>query len=258
MSDQPHPFTPPECDLTGYDWMALLGHRLFKSQFYRQAIQRDPRGGLAGIKLWWEAMLQVPAGSLPNDEDELAFLADFGTDLKAWRKHRPVAMRGWTLCSDGRWYHSVVAEQALKAWNQRLQRSQEREGWRERKQRQRNGANTEHVTRDVTRDVTEDIGRDNGEGHAGRHGDVPRARPDLTLPDSTRPEGPPKSPHGRAAGGLAGHRDEKTQRNRPKSRDGAVVLFRQRQAKLEADELAEASAAVAVMLDGGRNADGAA
>ena len=136
MTGIPDPLTPPECDLRGFDWMALLGDRLFKSTFYRRA-RKDPRGGLAGIKLWWEAMLQKPAGSLPNDEEELCMLADFGEDLKAWRKHRDVAMHGWTLCSDGRLYHHVVAEQAIDAWDKRRRAREAREGDAERLRRWR-------------------------------------------------------------------------------------------------------------------------
>lgn len=118
MSDLPDPLTPQDCDLRGFDWMALCGFRLFKSTFYRKA-RKDPRGGLAGIKLWWEAMLQKPAGSLPNDEEDLCMLADFGEDMKTWAKHRDTAMHGWVLCADGRLYHPVVAEQVITAWEQK-------------------------------------------------------------------------------------------------------------------------------------------
>ncbi len=122
MSDLPSPLTPPDCDLRGFEWMALHGHRLFTSGWYLAAM-KDPRGGIAALKLWWAAMLQCPAGSLPNGEDELCLLADFGQDMKAWRKHRAVAMRGFVLCSDNRYYHPMVAEQAIKAYESRLKAS---------------------------------------------------------------------------------------------------------------------------------------
>jgi hypothetical protein len=160
MADLPDPFTPSECDLRGYDWMALLGSRLFKSTFYRRA-RKDPRGGLAGIKLWWEAMLQTPAGSLPNDDEELCELADFGEDTKTWMRHRDVAMHGWVLCSDGRFYHQVVAQQVIAAWDRKRRVNETREGWKER-QRRRRGASNGHDEPpphgDVHRDVTRDIG----------------------------------------------------------------------------------------------------
>ncbi len=118
-SDLPAPLTPSDCDLHGYDWMKLMCHRLFESAWYRSA-RKDGRGGIASLKLWWVAMLQSPAGSLPNDEQELCMLADFGEDMRAWRKHREVAMHGFFLCSDNRWYHKVVAEQVKDAYNRKL------------------------------------------------------------------------------------------------------------------------------------------
>ena len=63
-SDLPEPLSPPDCDLRGYDFMPLFGQRLFGSAFYSLALT-NPRAGLAGMKLWWEAWLQRPAGSLP-------------------------------------------------------------------------------------------------------------------------------------------------------------------------------------------------
>lgn len=160
MDDLPDPFTPPDCDLRGFDWMALLGARLFKSTFYRKA-RKDPRAGLAGIKLWWEAMLQTPAGSLPNDDDELCELADFGEDIKTWQRHREVALYGWVLCSDGRLYHKTVAEQVVIAWEKKLKANETREGWKERKRRQRDTHNG-HDDPPSGNDVPRDVHRDNG------------------------------------------------------------------------------------------------
>jgi len=142
MSALPRPLTPPECDLRGFEWMQLWGHRMFTSSWYRAA-RKDGRGGIASLKLYWSAMLQQPAGSLPNDEEELCMLADFGEDMRAWRRHRPVAMHGFVLCDDNRWYHPVVAEQVLEAYDRRLKSERSREVDRERLKRwraSRNGA----------------------------------------------------------------------------------------------------------------------
>ena len=143
MSDLPRPLTPPDCDLRGYDWMRLMGHRMFSSSWYRVA-RKDGRGGIASLKLWWVAMLQIPAGSLPNDEEELCMLADFGEDMRAWRKHRLVAMHGFILCSDNRWYHRVVAEEAVRAYNCKLKKQGEREATAERTRRWRENHNGSH------------------------------------------------------------------------------------------------------------------
>ena len=118
VSDPPAPLSPADCDLRGYDFMPLFGNRLFNSHLYRKAI-RDPRAGLAAIKLWWVAWQQCPAGSLPDDDDDLAMLADFGLDTKAWAKVRDLALHGFVKCSDGRLYHPVLCTEAVKAFNGR-------------------------------------------------------------------------------------------------------------------------------------------
>ncbi len=143
MSDLPAPLTPADCDLRGFEWMALHGHRLFTSGWYGAAI-KDPRGGIAALKLWWAAMLQCPAGSLPSDEHDLCLLADFGQDMKSWRKHRAVAMRGFILCADNRYYHPMVAEQAIKAYESRLKASATRQADAERLRRWRASQNGSH------------------------------------------------------------------------------------------------------------------
>ena len=131
MSDLPDPLTPPECDLDGFNWMPLWGEKLFGGSWYRAA-RKDARGGIASLKLWWVAMTQHPAGSLPNDEEELCMLADFGEDMKAWNRHRTVAMHGFILCSDNRWYHPFVAEQAVEAYSRKLKAAHTREATAER------------------------------------------------------------------------------------------------------------------------------
>ena len=114
----PPPMTPPDCDLRGYEFMPLFGQRLFGSHFYTMALH-NPRAGLAAQKLWWEAWMQCPAGSLPDDEVTLARMADFGTDLKAWRKAASVALYGFVKCNDGRFYHPLLCEQAIDAFARR-------------------------------------------------------------------------------------------------------------------------------------------
>jgi len=136
MTELPDPLTPSDCNLRGYDWMPLWGHRMFSSAWYLAA-RKDGRGGIAAIKLWWEAMQQHPAGSLPNDEEMLCMIADFGEDMRAWRRHRAVAMHGFILCADNRWYHPFLAEKALEAYECRLKSSKKREADAERLRRWR-------------------------------------------------------------------------------------------------------------------------
>lgn len=128
----PDPLTPADCDLRGYDFMPFYGVRYFRSSSYMQAAARNPRAGLAAMKLWWEAWSQVPCGSLPDDDIELGMLADFGTDHRAWAKAKEIALRGFVKCSDGRLYHKELCEIALDKYDLRLKSDEKRESDRER------------------------------------------------------------------------------------------------------------------------------
>jgi len=67
----------------------------------------------AAVLLWARAWQQKPHCSLPDDD---RVLASFAMVPRAkWAKIRNVAMRGFVLCSDGRWYHRVLAEDAKRA-----------------------------------------------------------------------------------------------------------------------------------------------
>jgi uncharacterized protein YdaU (DUF1376 family) len=71
----------------------------------------------AAMALWCMAWRQVPAASLPDDDDVLRSFS--GLTPAAWRKSRNMALRGFVKCSDGRLYHSVLAKDALRAWDKR-------------------------------------------------------------------------------------------------------------------------------------------
>lgn len=107
------PLTPPDCDLRGMPYMPLDTVRLFDSDFYALSTGEEFK---AGLSLWAKAFLQVPAGSLPNNEKLLAHLSGSGKD---WPKVRTMALHGWFECSDGRLYHKVVAEKAKETWDRR-------------------------------------------------------------------------------------------------------------------------------------------
>lgn len=107
------PLVPPEVDLRGFDWFPLFRRRLFASRFHRLASAAEWR---AGVILWIKSWDETPAGSLPNDDRELASLAEVPRDLREWKKIRKWAMHGWELADDGRLYHQTVAEMTLEAW----------------------------------------------------------------------------------------------------------------------------------------------
>src|SRR4051812_37662310 len=74
----------------------------------------------AAVLLWATCWHQLPASSLPDDDVELAKFAGFGRVVKEWKKVRTGALRGFVKCSDGRFYHRVVAENAIESWGAHL------------------------------------------------------------------------------------------------------------------------------------------
>ena len=113
----PDPLTPPECDLRGFEYMPLEVSRLRDSSLAANASGEEFR---CAVLLWCASWHQVPAASLPNDDKQLAQLSGFGRGVKDFQKVREGAMHGWVLCADGRWYHPVIAERAIKGWEDRL------------------------------------------------------------------------------------------------------------------------------------------
>ena len=114
MTDLPAPLTPADCDLRDFPFLPLDIVRLFNSEFHARS---DDPVWRAGLTLWLKSFHQVPAASVPDDDVALARLAELGRDVKTWKKLREGALYGWIKCSDGRWYHPVVVEKALEAWN---------------------------------------------------------------------------------------------------------------------------------------------
>lgn len=88
----------------------------------------------AAISLWCKAWAQLPGGSLPNNDDVLAHLSGAG---RRWNRVKAMALRGWVVCSDGRLYHRVIAEQALLAWKERQKYQEDKARTAERKSKER-------------------------------------------------------------------------------------------------------------------------
>ena len=51
----PDPLTPPDADLRKFEYMPLLGQKLFSSTWYSLALT-NPRAGISALRLWWEAL----------------------------------------------------------------------------------------------------------------------------------------------------------------------------------------------------------
>lgn len=119
----PEPLTTADCDLSDFQYMELDVRQLRDSKF---AATVDAEAFRAGVLLWCAAWHQVPAGSLPDDDVELANLAGFGRVVKEWRKVREEALYGFVKCSDGRLYHSVIAKKAASAYEAKQRHAYDR------------------------------------------------------------------------------------------------------------------------------------
>jgi hypothetical protein len=132
----PAPFVPPEVDLRDYEFMPFYGKRLFESDTW--ALCNDAEK-LVALRLWWASWHQEPSGSLPDNDRLLCSAAGKGDVLAAFQKVKANAMRGWIKCSDGRFYHPVVAEIALDVWKTKRKKETDNAADRERKRRKRAG-----------------------------------------------------------------------------------------------------------------------
>lgn len=141
MSALPEPLTQIDCDLRNFPFMPLDVVRLRDSDL---AALESPEACWAAVLLWCASWHQIPAASLPNDDRVLANLAGFGRVVKEWAKVKEGALRGWTLCSDGRLYHPVISEKALDAMESKYKQEWRTEIARIRKHNQRHPQDTQH------------------------------------------------------------------------------------------------------------------
>jgi hypothetical protein len=119
----PPPLVPDDVDLQDFAFMPLDVRRLRDSDL---ASNETPEACWAAVLIWAASWHQVPAASVPNNDQWLAKVAGYvarGRIDPAWNEVRNGALRGWVACSDGRLYHPVVAEKALESWMSKLRHS---------------------------------------------------------------------------------------------------------------------------------------
>jgi hypothetical protein len=132
--------------LASHEWCEVRFHRLLGSR-WRMVMNRQPDAGYFGMLLWFESLRQNPAGTLPDDDDELAALAGLGLDVGRWRDLKARgALYGWGACLvadpaaeelQPRLMHRTVTEVAVAAFARlRERRAASEEGTR-RKRRAR-------------------------------------------------------------------------------------------------------------------------
>lgn len=110
QKELPEPLVPADLDLSDFKYMPLYLHELRRSKAWSIA-KRQPEVGFYMVNLWGESWFEVPAGSLPDDDELLADLAMCQADR--WPEVRVKVLHGWVKCSDGRWYHPFICEKAV-------------------------------------------------------------------------------------------------------------------------------------------------
>lgn len=130
---RPEPLSSADCNLRGLEWMPLDVITLPDSDL---ALKSSGDAFKAAVILWCKSWRQVPAGSLPNDDESLFTLAQVKS-LRVWRGMRDMALRGWVECADGRLYHPVVASKAMEALPHRQHFLEKKSAETDRKTRER-------------------------------------------------------------------------------------------------------------------------
>lgn len=152
MNDLPEPLTPADSDVRAYQTMPLNVGRLRDSGI---AAHENAEVFRAAVLLWCASWHQVPAGSLPDDDRELAAMAGYGRFIAVWKQIREEALRGFIKCSDGRLYHPVVAEVVLPAW-------EARKGYVERSRKANEAKMMKKTLKESPKDTPKDTYKENG------------------------------------------------------------------------------------------------
>lgn len=88
-------FPPPDWEyplawgemLATHEWIEFHLHRFLTSRMLAYALAEGRRADVAtALILWSEAFRQDPAGTLPDDDVQLAALARYGGDAPGWAR----------------------------------------------------------------------------------------------------------------------------------------------------------------------------
>lgn len=148
---RPAPPLAPDTDVRGMPGFVLNVQRLLASELVALATPAEFR---AAVLLWCRAWQQRPPASLPDNERVLAGFSGAG---EAWPEVREVAMRGFVMCSDGRYYHRTLAEYAQVAARSKAAAEKRREQTAERVRKLRARNKKKGRDPDVTRYETQPV-----------------------------------------------------------------------------------------------------
>ncbi|ABY40519.1 hypothetical protein 2.27 [Burkholderia phage Bups phi1] len=133
MNQLPNPLTPADCDLRNFREMPIDVPRLLGSDLVHD---ESPEACWSAMLLWCVSWHEVPAGSMPDNDEWLAKRAGYWHKGKldpTWHDVRAGALHGWIKCTDGRLYHPVLAEKVNAAWFSKHRHAHDKLGERIRK-----------------------------------------------------------------------------------------------------------------------------
>lgn len=193
MSELNNPPIPADTDVRDLDGFMLNVERLMASELVALSSHEVVA---ASLFLWCRAWKQLPAASLPDDERVIAAFARL--PLPRFRKLRPEVMRGFVLCSDGRWYHKVLAVEAARAHGRKKRFNAKRETDAERLRKWREShRETPPETHGETRNEMHVETRFVQEGTGSGQGLVNRSEPPaIPEPQKAREDGATPTPAG--------------------------------------------------------------
>lgn len=179
----PRPPVPKNADVRHFAFMPLDVGRLRDSRFAATATDGEFR---AAVLLWCAAWHQVPAGSLPDDDRELAVLSQCGRNAIAFQEVKG-ALHGFIKCNDGRLYHPLICEKV----NEALRRSKAgQKGSKSRWQKKKSEnaiAFQSHGDGTATADAVAMQGTGTGTGTESRGTNVPPTPPNGGSTDRAEP-----------------------------------------------------------------------
>lgn len=158
--DASAPVPPYPADTRAKGWRFDLDYERIEQSDTWVLAPADMRPWL--LMLWLTAWKQTPCGSLPTQDELIA--ARIGMDLRQFRAHRDLLMRGWEVHNDGRYYHHVITEQVLS-----LIAGREKENAWKRGQRKKN--------QPLTEQCPPGHGDDSGRNQCGVHAPSPSPSP---------------------------------------------------------------------------------
>lgn len=110
------PLVPPEADVRHFPYFKWP-HKIMKCRSMLRGMS-NPVLTHAFVHMVAAAMLETPAGSLPNDPLLLSYSA--GLSMPEWDRIKEDVLQDWLLCGDERWHHPEVAEMAIESWQRSL------------------------------------------------------------------------------------------------------------------------------------------